>query len=115
MNLIKRKAFSLLTEAAYNQIEALDSQSPLAKELSKIEDVNTIIAEDIAKICNAATLAELTRSLLLVRRLKKAPVNEKEIIKNELNGIAEKLITRLEIKAEPLKLPKAYMHLFSEI
>lgn len=112
MNLIRRKAFSLLTEAAYNQIEALCPQSPQTKELNEIEDVNAIIAEEIEKICNAATLAEITKAILLVRRLKKAPVHEKEIIKSELDSIAEKLVTRVETKSGPLRLSKDYRHLF---
>ena len=115
MNLIRQKAFSFLTEATHKEIGALSPESPLAKELNEIEDVNTIIAEEIEKICNTATLAEITKALLLVRRLNKALVHEKEIIKSELNSIVEKLITRVETKSGPLKLSEACLHLFSEL
>ena len=95
---------SFLTEAARNETE-----------LNKIEDVNTIIAEEIEKICNTASLSEITKTFLLLRRLENAPVDEKEIVKNKLNGIAEKLITRVETKSGPLKLSETCLHLFSEL
>lgn len=111
MNLIRRKVFSLLTEAAYKEIEALGPQSPYAKELNEIEDINTIIAEEIEKICNTATLAEITKVFSLVRRLKKAPVHKREIIKSELNSIAENLMKKVETKSDLLKLPQCCRHI----
>jgi len=106
---------SFLTKAARNEIEALDPGSSYAKELSKIDDVEKTIDGEIEKICNVASLAEITKAFLLVSRLKKAPVHKKEIIKNELNSIAEKLITRVETKSGPLKLPRVGLPLFSEL
>lgn len=114
MNPIKRKVSSFLTEVARKEMEALDPESPCAKELSKIE-VDDIIAEDIEKMCNAATLTETTRVLLLVTRLKKASGQKKEAIKSDLNTIAERLMTRVETKSGRLRLPKACHNLLLEL
>jgi hypothetical protein len=95
---------SFLTEAVRNEIEALSPDSPLAKELNEIEDVNIIIAEETAKICEAATLTEITKILLLIKQLKKASAEGKEAIKNDLNSIAEQLATRVEAESGPLRL-----------
>jgi len=48
MDLIRRRMNSLLTEAARKAIVALEPQSPCAKELSKINEVDNIL-ERIAK------------------------------------------------------------------
>lgn len=109
MNPIRRKMISLLTEAACKEIEAVDPQSSYARELREIE-VDDVI-EEIEKICNAATLAETTRVLLLVTRLKKASGQEKEAIKSDLSTIAERLVTRVETESGRLKLPKTCRHL----
>lgn len=101
---------SFLTEAAYKAIVALDPESPCAKELSKIK-VDNIIREETEKICGAATLAEITRALSLVRRLKKTSEQEKEAIKSKLKRIVEKLVTRVETESGQLRLPKTCRHL----
>lgn len=113
MNPIRRKMFSFLTETAYKEMAALDTQSTCAEGLSKIE-VDDIIAEEIEKICNAATLAEIMRLFTLVARLKKTFGLEKEAIKRELNKIAEQLVARVETKSGQLRLPKTYRHLLLE-
>ncbi len=104
MNPIRRKMASFLTEAAHKEIEALSPDSPYAKELHEIGDVDNVIAEEIEKICNTATLAEITKVFSLVRRLKKAPVNKREIIKSELNSTVEELTGRVEAQSGPLRL-----------
>jgi len=113
MNPIKRKMISLLTEAACREIEAVDPQSSYAKELGEIE-VDDVI-EEIEKICNAATLAETTRVLFLVTRLKKVSGQEKEAIKSDLNTIAERLVTRVETESGRLKLPKTCRHVLLDL
>lgn len=114
MNLIRRKMSSFLTEAAYKEIEALGPESPSAEELSKIE-VDDIIAEEIEKICNAATLAEITRTLLLVRQLNKASGQKEEAIKSDLRRIAEQLVRRVETESGPLRLPGTCRHLLLDL
>jgi hypothetical protein len=103
---------AFVTEAARKEIEALDPDCPCAKEMSKLDDVDNTVAEEVKKFCDAATLREIGKMLLLVGRLEKTPAHEREIIKSELNSIVEKLITRVEVKSGPLKLPKDCRHLF---
>ena len=114
MNPIKRKMASFLTEAVHKEIDALSPDSPCTKELNEIEDVDTIIADEITKICNEATLGEITKASLLARRLRIVSVQEKDSIKNDLNRMAEKLIKRAESKSGSLRLSKIYQQLFSE-
>ena len=77
MNPIRRKMSSFLNKVARKGLETLDTQSfPCAKELSKVE-VDDIVAKEIEKICSAATLAEITKTLLLVRQLNKTSGQEK--------------------------------------
>ncbi len=111
MDPIRRKLSSVLTEAARKGIKALEPQSPCAKELSEIEDVDTIIAEEIEKICNADTLVEITKILFLTRRMKKTSGQQIEAIKSQLKKIAEEIVTRAESQAGPLILPQTCRHL----
>ena len=105
MNPVKQKMISFLTEAARNQIEALGSDSPYTKELNKIEGED-VIRKEIKLICEAATLAEMTKIIFFASRIKKASEHQKEVIKNNLKKIAEKLLSRVETKSGPLRLPK---------
>lgn len=100
-----------MTEAALAQIEALDPASPCAQDLSKIPDVGKVITEEIDKIYNAATLAEITKILFLVLRLKKAPGQEGQAVKSKLKKITEELVTRVEAESGPLRLPETCQHL----
>ena len=111
MNPIRRKMSSFLTEAAYKEIEALNPESPPAEELSKIEELDNIVKGEIEKICGAATLAEITRILLLVRQLNKASGQKEEAIKSDLKRIAEQLVRRVETESGPLRLSKTCRHL----
>ena len=113
MNPIKQKMISLLTEAAVREIEAVDPQSSYARELGEIE-VDDVV-EEIQKICNAATLAETTRVLLLLTRLKKASGQEREAIKSDLKRIAEQLVTRVEKESGQLRLPKTCRRLLLDL
>ncbi len=113
MNPIRWKMFSFLTETAYKEMAALDAQSMCAEGLSKIE-VDDIIAEEIEKICNAATLAEIMRLFTLVARLKKTSGRGKEAIKRELDKIAEQLVARVETKSGRLRFSKVCRHLLLE-
>lgn len=115
MNPIRLKMIAFVTAAAHKEIEALDPDSALAKELSKIDDVDRTISEEIEKICKVATWTEITKVLFMVKRLKKAPREEQETIKNALNSIAEDLSIRVERESGPLKLRETCLHLFSEL
>ena len=113
MDPIRRKLSSFLTEAAHKGIKNLDSQSPCAKELSKIEDddINDVIAEEIKRICEAAALAEVAKIFFLTYRLKKTSGQKREIIKNDLRKIAEALVVRVEKNSGQLKLPETCRNL----
>jgi predicted phage-related endonuclease len=111
MNLIRRKAFSFLTETAHKEIEALSPRSPLAKELNEIENVEAALTNEIARMCNTATLGEITRISLLVSRLKKAGADEQESVKKQLNSVAEKLMKKVETESGPLKLAQCCRHI----
>ena len=115
MDPVRRKLSSFLTEVARKSIKALKPPSPCAKELSGIEDVDAIIAEEIEKICNAATLAEITKILFLTRRMKKTSGQKREAIKSQLKKIAEEVVTRAESQSGPLTLPQTCRHLLSEL
>ena len=115
MNPIRQKMASLLTEAVRSQIEALSSESPLAKQLNEIEDIDAIITEEIEKICNTATLAEIIKISLLINRLGKVTENKQELIKNQLNSIAKNLIKRVENKTGQLMLSDVCLELFSQL
>ncbi|MHC4126473.1 MAG: hypothetical protein ACYSRR_08500, partial [Planctomycetota bacterium] len=106
---------SVLSEAACDQIKSLSPESSYAKELNEIEVVDVVIAREVEKVCNTATLGEITKISLLVNRLKRVNENEREKITDKLNNIAGKLIKRVENKTEPLKLSKICLELFSQL
>ena len=106
MNPIKRKMASFLTEIARKAIETLDPQSPCAMELSGL-DVDDVIRGEIEKICGAATLAEVTRILVLAARLKKSGGRDKEVIRGNLRRIVKNLVARVEKEQGELRLPRA--------
>ncbi len=115
MNAVRRKMASFLTEAVTQEIGAMSPESPYVKELHEIGDIDTIIAEEVDTICNIATLGEITKAFLLVRKLKTASVQKKELTKNDLDQIAEKLVSRVEAESGPLRLSKICRHIFSGI
>jgi hypothetical protein len=108
---IRRKMVSFLTETVHKEIEALEPDCPCAKEINKLDDVGNTIAEEVKKLCNAATLREISKMLLLVGRLKKASVQEKEAIESELRRITEELVRRVETESGRLRIPNACYHL----
>jgi len=115
MNPIRQKMASLLTEAVRDQIEALSSESLYAKELHETGDIDAVITEEIEKICKAATLAEIIKISLLASRLGKVGANKQELIKNQLNSIAGKLIIRVENKTGQLMLSDVCLEMFSQL
>jgi len=109
---IRQKLSLFLIETAHKDINALEPQSLCAKQLSEIENVDSIIAEEIKRICEAATLAEITRILFLTARLKKTSGRKKEAIEKNLKKIAEILVTRVETESGPMKLPQSCRRIF---
>ena len=107
MNPVRHKLSSFLIETAHKDINALDPQSVCAKELSKIKDVDAVVAETVEKICQAATSAEITKFLFLVARLKTTSGQKREAIKGDIKKRAEALVARVEANSGPLKLPQS--------
>jgi len=107
VNPVRRKLSSFLIEAAHEGINALDAQSACAKELRKIKDVDALIDETVEKICQTATAVEISKILFLARRLRGASGPKEESIKSNIKKIAEVLVTRVESKSGPLKLPQS--------
>ncbi|HIJ52801.1 MAG TPA: hypothetical protein HPP66_06560 [Planctomycetes bacterium] len=107
MEPIRKKLSSLLIKAANKEVEDLDPQSQCAKELAEIENVDTIVVEEIEKICKVATLVEISKILSLAARLKGTAGQKRESVKNGIKNIAEGLVTRLEAESGPLKLPQS--------
>lgn len=104
-----------MIEAALEQVEALDSASLCAQELSKIYDVNRVLKEEIRRLCAAATLSEITKVLFLTRQMKKTSGQKREPIKSQLKKIAEQVVTRAESQLGPLTLPETCQHLLLEL
>ncbi len=107
MNPVRRKLSFFLTEAAHKGINAVDPGSVCAKELSKIKDVDAVIVETVEKICQAATLAEISKVLLLTAQLRGTLGRKRESIKSDIKKIAEVLVARVEAESGPLKLPQS--------
>lgn len=115
MNPIRRRMIALATEAARDVIGSVKRDSLCAIEVSKLDDLEETISDEVTRLCRAATLGEMSKTFLLVRQIKKALGHEKATITNELRGIAEKLTERVESESGPLKLPEVCLHLFSEL
>ena len=107
MDPIRRKLSSFLTEAAHKGIKALEPESACAEQLSEIEDIDSVINEEVERICQTATLAEITKILFLTARLKKTSGQKRESIKSDIKKIAEVIVARVEAKSGPLKLPQS--------
>ena len=111
MEPIRKKLNSLLINVADREIKDLDPRSQCARELAEIENVGTIVVEEIEKICNAVTLGEITRFFLLAARLKTTSGQKREAIKGDIKKIAKKLVSRVEAESGPLKLPQSCRHI----
>jgi len=107
MDPIRQKLSSFLIEIAHKSMNSLDPQSVCAKDISELEDADAIIAQDIKKICQAASLPEITKIFVLAAQLKKNSGQKRNSIKNDLKKISAVVVTRAEAKSGPLKLPQS--------
>ena len=97
----------MLIEAAHKAINTLDTQSPCAKQLSEIENLDEIIVEEIEIICKVAVLTDNSKVIFLTARLKRTSGQEKESIKSDIKKMAEVPVTRVKAESGPLKLPQS--------
>jgi hypothetical protein len=110
MIILKQKAASILTDAAYKGIKNLNPESACAKALKGI-DVEVVLRADIARLCETASLTEITRISSLAAQLPIASDEKKAAIKRELKKIAETVTARAESTSGKLKIPSACRHL----
>ena len=115
MDPIRRKLSSFLIKTIHEGIDALDPQSPCAKQLSEFEDIDTAITEWVERICQAATLPEITKIFVLAAQLRKTSGEKRNSIKSNLKKISEVLVARAETKSGPLELPQSCRHILLEI
>ena len=115
MNPIRKKMICFLNRLARSGLDTLDTQElPCVKKLTKVE-VEHLIAEEIEKMCNTATLVEITRALLLSRRLEKSSGQEKEALKGNLNSMVEEWARRVDSNSILLKLSEVYCRQLSQL
>jgi len=107
--------FALVSKAAHDASARLDPDSACAKELSTIENAEQVVDEEIAKICQAATYAEITKILLLGKSLNKSSGREKEAIRNDLKKVADALLARVQAQSGPLRLPRGCLDLLFDL
>ena len=105
---------SFLTEAARDQVAAMDADCPYAKELSKIE-ADEVLRAEIERICAAATLGEIMKVGLLASQLKKTSGDNHQEIKSNLKEMADELLNRVEAESGPLRLPSNYRQLLFDL
>lgn len=97
-------------DAKKKGIDSLGPDAPYAEELRGAE-AEKIIREDVGKICESISIAEITRVFFLVSRLKAAPKEMLGPAKDELKKIAEEVVARAEDKFGKLKTPEHYRRL----
>ena len=110
MAFLRQKMASFLTDAALRGMKALDANSSCAKALKKI-DVENVLNEDINRICEAMSLAEIAKILSLAVKLKTSSQETSGAIKSDIKKIAEEVVTRLERKSGRLKIPEPCRHI----
>lgn len=104
MNIMRKKLADLLRNAAYTGIKKINPECECAKALNAV-NVEAVLKEDIDRICNEISIAEIMRFLGLAARLKNAPAEEKAQIKNEIKKVSEDAVARIEKKSGRLKIP----------
>ena len=114
MAFLRKKMASFLTDAALRGVKALEPGSPCAAALKRL-DVENILREDIDRICEAISLAEITKVLSLAVKLKASSQEGSRAIKSDIKKIAEEVVARLESKSGKLKIPEPCRHLLLDL
>ena len=115
VNAARQKMASFLTELLWKEIATMSPQKTETGEWCGIESSDVVITEEVERVCNAATLGEIAKVSLLVRRLKKSAKSEKEKIANRLIATVKRVIKRAEDRNGPLKLSEVCLRLLSEL
>jgi hypothetical protein len=105
MNLIKRKLADLLNEMSKKGMEKMDPKSSCAKSM-KDSDRQTLLKEDIERICEEVSILETGKILKLSSKLMWSGEAKKEEYKEDIKSIASKVLKRVEKKGGKLNLPE---------
>ena len=99
----------------HKKMATLSPHATDAGEFRSSEFSDAVIAEEVERVCNAATLGEIAKVSLLVRRLKKSGEAKKEKIASQLVAIIKRVIKRAEDRNGSLELSKVCLQLLSEL
>lgn len=114
MNPLRQKLAAFLIKAKKRGIDSLGPDSPYAEELRGAE-AERIIREDVGKICESISIAEISRIFLLAARLKDSSKEKSDLVKDEFKRIAKDVVARAEDKFGKLKTPEHYRRLLWEL
>ncbi|MBF0571454.1 MAG: hypothetical protein HQL12_06230 [Candidatus Omnitrophica bacterium] len=103
MSYIKEQMASFLTNAAREGISRLDKGSSIAKELNGI-DIESVMKEDINRICDAMTFSETVRIMSLGTQIKLGSGKTNQI-KEDLKNMAKAIEVRVESRYGKLRIP----------
>jgi len=103
INKLRHKLAVLLDDAAHKGLSQIDKNSPLAKEIEKL-NVDAVLKADIEKICNNVSFLEITRIMPLIFQLKSVTKRHGPM-KANLKKMVKQLIDRIERDAGPLQTP----------
>ena len=115
VNPLKQKLISLLTQEALKVLETADSESELVRQLTKDSRLEDVVRSEIEKVCNAATLAQMTKIVSLAARLRSAGPEKRQAIKDELAQIAELLAAKVQAESGPMQMPEVYRRVFENL
>jgi len=100
---LRRQLACVLTEAARTGLKSLDKETTAYRELSGL-DIETVLKEDINKICAVMTFSEMTRIIALAAQLNSGR-QDNPPVKEEMKEIARKVVERVERELGGLKTP----------
>ncbi|MBF0618629.1 MAG: hypothetical protein HQL19_00515 [Candidatus Omnitrophica bacterium] len=103
MNPLRGQMASMLMGAAKSGLQQLDVDSPIAQKIKKL-DVQSLLEEDIRRICDAISWGETTRLMGIVAKLKMGGSSQ-EPLKEEIKKIAKGIVERVEQGHDKLKTP----------
>jgi len=111
---IKQRLSSYMIGAARDGITHLDPTSICARDLTRL-DVDEILTQEVGRICEAATIREVTRAGILLMRLRNASEQEKITVRKDLKKMMEDLVARVEERSGQLKIPQSCRRLLMEL
>ncbi|HUV40671.1 MAG TPA: hypothetical protein VMW23_02640 [Sedimentisphaerales bacterium] len=115
VNPLKQKLISWLTQEAIKVLETADSESEFIRQLTKDRKLEDVVRPEVEKVCNAATLAQMTKIVSLAARLRSAGPEKRQALKNELGKIAEQLVAKAQAQSGPMKMPDVYRRVLENL